>query len=92
MWFRVLYLVFIRVVGWLALLARSPASKDVEILVLRHEVDVLRRGNPKPRIDWADRAILSALTRLLPRALREHRLVTLATLCLPRTTSVQVND
>ena len=80
MWFRLLYLVFVRVIGLLALLARSSASKDIELLVLRHEVAVLRRGNPKPKLNWADRAIISALSRLLPRALRAHRLVTPATL------------
>ncbi|SDZ49055.1 Integrase core domain-containing protein [Saccharopolyspora shandongensis] len=62
--------------GWLVLLGRSSASKDVELLVLRHEVAVLRRTNPKPRMGWADRAVFAALIRLLPKPLRAHRLVT----------------
>ena len=63
------------------LLARSPASKDAGILVLRQEVVVLRRVNPKPRLEWTDRAVLAALSRMLPKRLRLHRIVTPARCC-----------
>jgi putative transposase len=73
---RLLYLIFIRLCGWLILLSRSSASKDAELLVLRHEVAVLRRTHPRRRLDWADRAVMAALIRLLPGRLRARRLVT----------------
>src|SRR6185436_2173308 len=69
-----------RVASWLALLARADAAKNVEILVLRHEVAVLRRHNQRPTLTWLDRAFLSAFARRLPTQLRQVRLVSPRTL------------
>ena len=78
--FGLVYLMLTRVLSWLALLARSDAAKDVEILVLRHEIAVLRRKHDRPTLTWLDRAVLSALSRLLPTPLRQLRLVSPRTL------------
>ena len=76
---RLAYLIFGRFLDWLTLLGRTSSSKNIELIVLRHEVAVLRRANPKPRLHWADRAMFAALIRRLPAPLRGHRLVTPAT-------------
>jgi putative transposase len=76
---RLLYLIFGQLISWLTLHARTTSSKEIELLVLRHEVAVPRRTNPRPRLDWADRALFAALIRRLSPSLRSHRLVTPAT-------------
>ena len=63
---RLLYLIFGQVLGLVLLMARTLANKDVELLVLRHEVAILRRANPRPRMDWADLAVFAALVQRLP--------------------------
>jgi putative transposase len=77
---RLPYLIFVGLLNLLVLFGRSSVSKDVELLVLRHEVAVLRRTNPKPRLDWADRVIFAALVRRLPQKVRKQRLVTPGTI------------
>jgi putative transposase len=58
---RLSYLIFQQVLGLVLLLGRTSAANDIELLVLRHEVAVLRRANPTPRLEWADRAVFAAL-------------------------------
>jgi putative transposase len=77
---RLVYLIFLRLISWAALLARSDASKNAEILVLRHQLAVLRRQVARPRPSWADRAVLSALARLLSTPRRRQLFVTPGTL------------
>ena len=77
---RLIYLMFSKLVAWLVLRARSNTAKEIEILVLRHQLAVLRRGARRPRLSWADRAVIAALTRLLPTPRRLGLLVTPATL------------
>jgi len=77
---RLFYLIMIGVFGWLVFLCRGDASKDAEILVLRYEVAVLRRQVGRPKLGWADRAVLAAVAGLFPAGLRRFRLVTPGTL------------
>jgi putative transposase len=77
---RLLYLILCQLLGGLTLLARGQTSKNAELLMLRHEVAVLRRQVTRPRVDWADRAVLAGLARLLPRPAWRGSLVQPATL------------
>ena len=73
---RLIYLMFSKLLSWIVLRTRSDATKEIEILVLRHQLAVLRRRTPRPRMSWTDRTVIAALTRLLPVRRRLGLLVT----------------
>ena len=77
---RLIYMSFTRVLSWMVLLVRSDTTKEIEILVLRHQLAVLQRGAARPRMSWADRALVAALAQLLPKRRRLGLLVTPATI------------
>ena len=65
---KLAYLTLCRSIQLLRLMARGDAAKDLEILVLRHQLAVLRRQTPPPRLEPKDRALLAAVSRVLPRS------------------------
>src|SRR3954453_9404067 len=75
-----MYQMFSKSLGWIVLRTRSDITKEIEILVLRHQLAVLQRRTPRPRISWTDRAVIAVLARLLPPRRRHGFLVTPATL------------
>jgi putative transposase len=77
---RLIYQMFSKLLGWIVLRTRSDTTKEIEILVLRHQLAVLQRRTPRPRMSWTDRALIAALTRLLPKPRRLGLLVTPATI------------
>jgi putative transposase len=78
---KLIYLMFAKLLSWMVLHVRSDTAKDIEILVLRHQLAVLQRQRtPRPRISWSDRAMIAALGRLLPTRRRRGFLVTPATI------------
>ena len=77
---KLIYQMFAKLLSWMVLHARSDTAKEIEILVLRHQLAVLQRRTPRPRIRWTDRAVIAALARLLPARRRLGLLVTPSTI------------
>ena len=77
---RLVYQLLRQILQMLTQLARDNGAKDVELLVLQHQVAVLRRQVRRARLEPADRVVLAALSRLLPRDRWPIFLVTPATL------------
>src|SRR3954462_14809544 len=68
---RFVYLLVVGVFSWLRLAGRDAAWKDAEILLLRHQLGVLQRQQArKPRLTWADRALIAALAGVIPKTRR----------------------
>ena len=77
---KLIYQMLLKLLSWIVLRTRSDTTKEIEILVLRHQLAVLQRRTPRPRISWTDRAMIAALARLLPARRRHGFLVTPATI------------
>jgi transposase len=77
---QLIYQMFAKLLSWVVLHTWSDTSKEIEILVLRHQLAVLQRRTPRPQITWTDRALIAALARLLPTPQRLGLLVTPATI------------
>src|SRR6185312_692673 len=77
---KLIYQMFAKVLSWMVLRTRSDAAKEIEILLLRHQLAVLQRRRPRPRINWTHRAVIASLARLLPAPRRRGLLVTPATI------------
>jgi len=77
---KLIYQMFTKLLSWMVLHARSETANEIEILVLRHQLAVLQRRTPRPRISWTDRAVIAAFARLLPAHRRRGFLVTPTTI------------
>jgi hypothetical protein len=63
---KLIYQMFAKLLSWMVLYVRCDTANEIEILVLRHQLAVLQRRTPEPRLNWTDRAVIAALARLLP--------------------------